>query len=303
MGDYLTFFYNKIEGRGRYMTLTWIAEEYKLDDEEQLIFNEYILNRFAGAKETKAPDTSFLELWDSILYYAGSFGVDKAINDKVCPSRPVRFRSPETLEIKMYQSVAGRIPIIYVRDTADFEQLVTNIAYKGIRPDNISATGASFISGKTTRFIILSAKPYSNVPASELGLPDETEWREKSLLLRRGHECTHYFTKQTYGITNNILHDEIIADFVGMYEAFGSYKAEWFLRFMGIIGGSGNRLIFYTKDLPENVRKAVAGAAETAAYGLESWSQTDSFSAMTEAQRIKYMCKAGLEGMMSLKDK
>ena len=112
-------------------------------------------------------DTSFLKVWDNILYYAGLFGADKAINDKICPNRPVEFRSPETIEIKMHQSVAGRIPIIYVRDTADFEQLVTNIAYKGVRPDSISAAGASFISGKTTRLIILSAKPYSNVPALE----------------------------------------------------------------------------------------------------------------------------------------
>lgn len=284
------------------MTIPDIIEKYGLTDEEQPIFSKYTLNRFAGAKEIEAPDTSFLELWDRILYYAELFGADKAINDKVCPNRPVKFRSPGTLEIKMYQSSAGKIPIIYVRDTADFEQLVTNVAYKGIRPDNISTTGASFISGKTTRFIILSAKPYSNVPASELGLTDETDWKEKSLLLRQGHECTHYFTKQTYGITNNILHDEIIADFIGMYEAFGFYKAEWFLRFMGIIEGSGGRLIFYTKDLPEKVREAVSELAAQTAYALEIWSQTDGFKAMTTGERIKYMCKAGFEGMIHLKE-
>ena len=203
------------------MTLDNLAGKYGLADEERQIFDEYTTNRFAGAQEIGEPDTSFLGFWERTIEYARLFGADKAINQKVCSVRPVEFRSPDTLRIEMYDSVAGRIPIIYVRDTADFEQLVTNIAHKGVRPDNISATGASFISGKTTRFIILSAKPYSNVPASELGLSDEAEWAENSLLLRRGHECTHYFTKQTYGITNNILHDEIMADFIGIYETFG----------------------------------------------------------------------------------
>ena len=171
-------------------------------------------------------------------------------------------------------------------------------SFEGIRLENISTTGASFISGKTTRFIILSAKPYSNVPASELGLTDEAEWTERSMQLRRGHECTHYFTKQTYGITNNILHDEIIADFMGIYETFGFYRAEWFLRFMGLIKGSGGRFIFYTKDLPENVRNAVSELAELCANSLEKWSLSDEFASMTAAERIKYMCMAGFEGMI-----
>ena len=281
------------------MTLDNLAGKYGLADEERQIFDEYTTNRFAGAQEIGEPDTSFLGFWERTIEYARLFGADKAINEKVCSVRPVEFRSPDTLRIEMYDSVAGRIPIIYVRDTADFEQLVTNIAHKGVRPDNISATGASFISGKTTRFIILSAKPYSNVPASELGLSDEAEWAENSLLLRRGHECTHYFTKQTYGITNNILHDEIMADFIGIYETFGFYRAEWFLRFMGIIKGSGGRLVVYTENLPENVRNAVSELAELCARSLEKWSLSDEFASMTNAGRIKHMCRAGFEGMIS----
>ena len=280
------------------MTLQELADKYNLNDEERSVFEEYTRNRFAGAEENEDPDTGFLDLWNRILIYSGLAGVDRAINEKVCSKRPVDFRSPQTLKLEIYDSVAGKIPIIYVRDTEDFEQLVTNIAYKGIRPENISTTGASFISGKTTRFIILSAKPYSNVPASELGLPDKAEWEEKSLILRRGHECTHYFTKQTYGITNNILHDEIMADFIGIYEAFGFYKAEWFLRFMGIIEGSGRRFIFYTGDLSENVRKATSKLAELCAYNLEKWSLMDSFRAMTVGDRIKYMCRAGFDGLL-----
>lgn len=282
------------------MTLKDIAVKSDLESEEQAIFTEYIRNRFDGIEEIAENDSDFLAMWEKIVSYAKIFGADKAINQKICPKRPVSWSSSDTLEIRIYDSFAGKIPIISVRDTADFEQLVTNIAYKGIRPDGIEKTGASFISGKTTCFIILSAKPYSNVPASELGLSNEKDWCEKSLLLRQAHECTHYFTKHTYGISNNLLHDEIMADFIGMYEAFGFYKAEWFLKFLGIIEGSGSRLMFYTKDLSENVRKAVSWLAVLSANGLERWSKTDSFKTMSTDERIKQMCRMGFEGFTLL---
>ena len=282
------------------MKFSEIAEKHGLSEEKRILFDEYTRNRFDGAEEITSPDTAFLALWERIVFYADMVGADRAINDKICPKRPVSFNSPETLKMKMYDSAAGRIPVIYVRDTDDVEQLGTNGAYKGELPENISQTGASFIHGKQTRLIILSAKPYSNVPASELGLEDKNDWAERSLILRQDHECTHYFTKQTYGITNNILHDEIMADFIGIYEAFGFYRAEWFLRFMGIIPGSGNRSEVYTKGLPENVCRAVHDLAVLSAKGLEGWSKSDGFKKMTKAERIKYMCKEGLEGFINL---
>ena len=280
------------------MKITEIIEKYGLDEAGKSSFLSYTANRFEGCEELPEPDTSFLELWESIAAYAGIVGASAAINTKVCPARPVEFRSPENVKIEILPSFAGRIPVISVFDTADFEQLVTNVAHKGIRPDNIGQTGASFLSGKTTRFIILSAKPYSNVPASELGLSDERDWAEKSLLLRRGHECTHYFTKQTYGITNNILHDEVMADFIGMYEAFGFYKAEWFLRFMGVIEGSGGRMIYYTSELSEKERLAAAELLTEVSRRLEQWSLTDSFRQLSTPDRIRYMCRKGLSGLL-----
>lgn len=276
-----------------------ITAKFGLDEAGRAELAEYTANRFAGAEEIPEPNTDFLGAWEGIISYAAMFGAAEAINAKVCPHRPVEFASPGSVTIEMYDSFAGKIPIIYVRDTADFERLVTNVAYKGVRPEGIEKTGASFLSGKTTRFIILSAKPYSNVPAAELGLGDDAEWAEKSLLLRRGHECTHYFTKQTYGITNNILHDEIIADLIGMYGAFGFYKAEWFLRFMGVIEGSGGRLTFYTKELSPRVRDAVAELLKAAAYRLEEWTKTAAFAEMSTAERIKTLCMKGFPGIIN----
>ena len=281
------------------MTIHDIAVKHGLSPTELTAFEEYTLNRFAEAEERSAEEFEYQAVWEKIVRYSDLFGAEAAINSKICPKRPVKFNSPETLKMTMLDSTVGRIPVIYVRNTDDFEQLVTNVAYGGIRPDNISQTGASFIHGKMTRLIILSAKPYSNVPASELGL-DEEDWAEKSLLLRREHELTHYCTRQLYGVANNILHDEIMADFMGLYGAFGYYRAEWFLRFMGIIKGSGGRLVFYTEKLPEKVRGAVSELTELSAMGLERWSQSDDFKAMTNKERIKFMCKAGFDGFLTL---
>ncbi len=281
------------------MEINEIISRYGLTSEESTELAAYIANRFEGRAELTERDTGFLEAWEGIISFAEMFGAASAINAKVCPKRPVEFRSPEAVEMKMYDSFAGKIPIIYVRDSVDFEQLVTNVAYKGIRPDNISQTGASFISGSTTRFIILSAKPYSNVPASELGINDDSYWAERSMILRRGHECTHYFTKQTYGVANNILHDEIMADFIGMYEAFGYYKAEWFLRFMGLIEGSGGRMVFYTNDLSPNVVMAVSELLTKIAYRLEKWSNTKDIKKLSTSEKIKIMCGKGLAGMIN----
>ncbi len=259
-------------------------------------YEEYIANRYEGCEEQPDPDMSFIKVWEDIIEDAEEGSVQDVLNENLCSSHPVSFSHPEQVRIEIFDSFAGRIPVIYVTYTPDFEQLVTNVAHKGIRPDNLSETGASFLSGKTTRFMILSAKPYSNVPACELGLTDE-EWRDKSLLVRRAHECTHYFTKQTYGITNNILHDELMADFTGIYEAFGFFRAEWFLRFMGIIEGSGNRMIYYTKELREETRLRLKELMKTASERLESWSQTEDFRSLSTSERIKKMCMAGLGGI------
>ena len=272
-----------------------ITEKYGLDSGESELFREYTANRFAGCNAAP-PEEPDLAPWERIAELAGTAGAAEIINSKLCPKYPVEYVSPGTVKIEIYDSFAGRIPVISAENEHDFEQLVTNIVHKGVRPANISKTGASFVSGKTVRFIILSAKPYSNVPARELGL-GEREWAEKSLLVRRSHECTHYFTKQTYGIANNILHDELMADLIGLYDAFGYYRAEWFLRFMGVIEGGGGRLIVYTSGLPERVRAAVTELVSEAAYSLEEWTRTERFAELSDAERIKLMCAAGTEGM------
>jgi hypothetical protein len=91
-----------------------------------------------------------------------------------------------------------------------------------------------------------------------------------------------------------------MADFFGIYEAFDCYRAEYFLRFMGIVGTSGGRIKFYTEGLSENVCRAVAKTAENAALFLERWSRSSSFQEMGRAERVKFLCRSGLDGMCEM---
>ena len=83
------------------------------------------------------------------------------------------------------------------------------------------------------RFIILSTGPYSNVHAGEIGL-DPEDWLKLSLVIRREHECAHYFTRRVFSSMRNSLLDEIIADYCGITAAVGRFRADWLLRFFGL---------------------------------------------------------------------
>ena len=83
------------------------------------------------------------------------------------------------------------------------------------------------------RLIILQEGGYSGVPAEMVGMTDKA-WRKASLVIRLEHECVHYFTKRVFGSMENAVHDEFIADYAGIAAAAGSFRADWFLLFMGL---------------------------------------------------------------------
>lgn len=283
------------------MKIQDIIERCKLSGEERLVFEDYLVNRFVEkgnftGKEKNAEQEKNIERWKHIAGYAEKNGVVQAVNKFVVTERTVDFADPDGVRIELYDSFAGTIPLIYVKDAEDFESLTANVVYKGVRPETLSYTGASFVFGKSTRFIILSAKPYSNIPASEIGL-SEKEWAEKSMIIRREHECTHYFTKKYFGIARNHLHDELIADFFGLYEAFGEYKREYFWRFMGVMSGNQGRLKVYTAHMSDRLYRAVSEVAISASEGLEEYSRSREFLAMSREQRVLKLCGTGLAQM------
>lgn len=200
--------------------------------------------------------------------------------------------APQELSLTLHQTLAGRIPILIARNRADFESLVQAFLFRNEPQTVPRSMGAAMISGYNSwdrvgryrarwesshpdateemwkaefsrlvprkeryqdRFIILSDGPYSNVPASELGL-DEARWRDLSLVIRREHECAHYFTRRVFASMQNRLLDELIADYAGIVCALGHFQVDWFLRFMGLEDPNryrtGGRLENYRGDPP-----------------------------------------------------
>lgn len=181
--------------------------------------------------------------------------------------------NPAAIELQLYRSAAGAIPLLIVRSRPEFLTLVRALgkrnepvplpdsmgalmiagynnwhrvgelrrAYEAQRPEERAAPTwreafAALNSRRELyqdRFILLSDGPYSAVPAAEMGLPEEV-WRAKSLILRRDHECAHYATRRLFGSMKNHLHDELIADYAGIVAAEGHFRADWFLRFAGL---------------------------------------------------------------------
>lgn len=180
---------------------------------------------------------------------------------------------PDGLDLVLYQTPAGRVPVISCRSRTDFVQLVRVCSCRN-EPDDVPASmGACIVNGLNNwdrvarlrqrleaergapfdpagwtdafrtvvpqkalyqdRLIILSSEPYSAVPASALGLAD-AEWRRHSVTIRREHECTHYFTLVAFGAMRNNLLDELIADAAGLGAVFGRYDAATALRFLGL---------------------------------------------------------------------
>lgn len=255
-----------------------------------------LLNYLSNVFSPCAPDddSGFLEKWGQIIQYAERYGAVEAINRYLATKNlQVEFMLPKTIEIELFQSIGGIIPIITVKNIKDFEAIIHNVIAKGKGAPVPGNMGAVFAFGKHNRFIVLSDKCYANISAEQAGI-DEAAWKEKSLTIRKHHECAHYFTKRFFGSSKNNLHDEIIADFCGIYAAFGKYDANLFLLCMGLIdnsSGATGRLGIYTQGLSENELEVVSKLAVIAAKKIEEWSKTVSFFEMSEMERMKVLCQ------------
>ena len=182
-------------------------------------------------------------------------------------------QQPEKLDCQIYSSLAGEIPVLIPDNREDFVTLVQAITKRNEPIPIPDSMGACMVAGYNNwerisryrqewertnpnncteiawqqefkalipqkhlyqdRFIILSNGFYSNVPPKAMGLT-ELEWRDLSRTIRLEHECTHYLTRRLFNSMQNKLLDELIADYRGIVAAIGYYRADWFLRFMGL---------------------------------------------------------------------
>lgn len=96
--------------------------------------------------------------------------------------------------------------------------------------------------------IVLSSGPYSAVPGEVFGM-DEESWRKASLDIRRYHECNHFLCRRLFPEKISAVWDELVADTVGVYGAFGRFDRAMIERFLGIEEGryTAGRLENYVK--------------------------------------------------------
>lgn len=220
-------------------------------------------------------------------------------------------QQPEELLLNIHQSLAGKIPVLLTTNREDFVSLVRAITKRNEPIAIPDSMGACMIAGYNNwerihryrqqwsanntdnsesawsrafkqliarkelyqdRFIILSDGFYSNVAPEELGI-SKTEWKRLSLTIRLEHECTHYFTRRVFNSMQNNLLDEFIADYRGIVAATGSYKADWFLRFLGLESfphyREGGRLQNYRGQLSDGAFKVLQKLVKSAAENLE----------------------------------
>lgn len=190
--------------------------------------------------------------------------------DQMALATGLELEAPEALEIFIYQSPAGKIPVVVAPSRADFRSIAQALTTRNEPHSLPDSMGAAMINGLNNwdrirrlqvdwlhqhphgdwnryfrqyilpnkslyqdKLILLSKNAYSGIPASALGLPEE-QWITHSLAIRLEHECTHFFTLRYFGCMANHMHDELIADYMGITKAVGKFHAEWFLHFIGL---------------------------------------------------------------------
>lgn len=223
-------------------------------------------------------------------------------------------KRPEQLQLIVHESLAGAIPVLIAGNREDFVSLVQALTMRNEPKPVPDSMGACIVAGFNNwdrvrqyrkkwetehpadcsetswavefrqlilrkelyqdRFIILSDGYYSAVLATDIGL-SEPEWRNISMKIRLEHECTHYFTRRLFASMRNNLLDELIADYRGIVAGAGRYRADWFLRFLGLEKfphyREGGRLQNYQGQPPlsEAAFKVLKGLVKAAAENLE----------------------------------
>ncbi len=238
----------------------------------------------------------------------------------------LNLKEPENIRLIIYNSLAGKIPVIIVENRQDFVSLIQALTQKNEPQPIPNSMGACMIAGYNNwdrirkiriqweaespfnrgeirwqkkfkeiiprkelyqdRFMILSTGYYSAIAPSELGLDDE-EWKKLSLIIRLEHECTHYLTRRLFSSMQNNVYDELLADFMGIVSAIGKYRADWFLRFMGLEAyphyRSGGRLENYRGNPPlsDEAFNILQTLVKNAAENLECFMRKNNHTAQS----------------------
>ncbi|MDJ1184354.1 DUF7005 family protein [Roseofilum casamattae] len=226
-------------------------------------------------------------------------------------------QEPNNLQLEIYESLAGKIPVLTVGCRSDFAAIIQALTQRNEPQPIPDSMGAITIAGYNNwdrirayrhaweteksqpatelqwklefkrltaqkdlyqdKFIVLSSGGYSGVSAAEMGMGEE-EWLRVSHQIRLAHECTHYFTRRLLGAMHNNLMDELMADYQGIVAGNnGEYRADWFLRFLGMENfpeyRDGGRLQNYrgNPELSDGAFRILQGLVKDAAENLEQF--------------------------------
>jgi len=185
-------------------------------------------------------------------------------------AKGIILKEPQKMELKVYKSIAGHIPVLIVPNRFDFLSIIQALCHKNEPAKIPDSMGAAMIKGVNNwskiqmlknnfilnnptqnwahhfknnvipnkdlyqdKIIVLSDILYSGIPADCVDI-DVNKWKEISLQIRLEHECAHYFTLRKFGVMTNSMHDELIADYAGICASYGAFNIEWFLKFIGL---------------------------------------------------------------------
>lgn len=183
--------------------------------------------------------------------------------------------SLETINTKV-----GDIEVLSLRDRNDFIHAVRALGNKCEKVEVPDSTGAIFISGLNNwekvranlenykdSIIILSSGNYSNVSnkavfnvtSGEINLTKE-EWTDKSIIIRKYHELTHFIMRKLHPEDIKPIRDELIADITGLIGAFGYFDERLLKLFLGIESNTyrkGGRLENYEGGEEKNIPQVI----------------------------------------------
>lgn len=194
--------------------------------------------------------------------------------------REILFSFNENDRLETFNTPVGDVEILTMYDRNDFVHMARALGSKA-EPVNIpDSTGAMALFGLNNwdkvraglddykdSFILLSSGYYSNVSNidikkvtdGELDLTQE-EWIEKSIIIRKFHELTHFVMRKTYPDDIVPVRDEIIADIVGLECAFKKLDVRVLKLFLGLENKEyrkGGRLENYNGGNSENINNVL----------------------------------------------
>ncbi|MFB2982825.1 hypothetical protein [Microseira sp. BLCC-F43] len=259
--------------------------------------------------------------------------------DSIAEATGLVLNQPEKVQLFIHQSLAGSIPVLLAGNRENFVSLVQALTMRNEPLPVPASMGACIVSGFNNwdrirqyrqkweatnpgncdenswkeefqklipqkqlyqdRFIILSDGVYSGVSAKDMGL-DEYQWQQLSPIIRLEHECTHYFTYRVFNSMRNNIFDELIADYMGIVAACGYYRADWFLRFLGLESfpnyREGGRLQNYRGEptLSDSAFKILQALVNAAAENLSRFDSQ--YSGLQPYEVHLRLCSGPLKG-------